>query len=225
MKGPSAVQELGLSLLGSTVGSEVASTVGKGTLIFQARAASFARDVIGKTPKLMVKRAVTDMLADPELFKIMSRKGVLPPSHVNRISQFFSKFLGTATSPTIIEQYRKDYEMEMNRRRIEGSRRHGATQQQLRLLYPDSPDVLRYVPPRPNVLPFRRQRLLLKRPLPFKWQRQQRPPAGWPIRTFFPTTARSRLFLKPVKSSSNLPPLRVLGALHNKKYGTMLASP
>ena len=30
--------------------------------------------------------------------------------------------------------------------------------------------------------------------------------------------------MKPVKSSSSLPPLRVLGALHNKKYGTMLAA-
>jgi len=148
-KGPSAVQELGLSLLGSTVGSEVASTVGKGTLIFQARAASFARDIFGKTPKLMVKRAVTDMLADPELFRMMSRKGVLPPSHVNRISRFFSKFLGTAMSPTAVEQYRKDYEKEMNRRRIEAARERGTPIEILRRLYPEQKDILRYAPPQP----------------------------------------------------------------------------
>ena len=152
MKGPSAVQELGLSLLGSTVGSEVASTVGKGTLIFQARAASFARDVIGKTPKLMVKRAVTDLLADPELFKMMSRKGVLPPSHVNRISRFFTSLMGATMSPAIMDQYRKDYEMEMNRRRIEAAKEQGASPEQLnrlRLMYPEQKDILRYTPPQP----------------------------------------------------------------------------
>jgi hypothetical protein len=152
MKGPSAVQELGLSLLGSTVGSEVASTVGKGTLIFQARAASFARDVIGKTPKLMVKRAVTDLLADPELFKMMSRKGLLPPSHVNRISRFFTSLLGATMSPAIMDQYRRDYEMEMNRRRIEAAKEQGASPEQLnrlRLMYPEQKDILRYTPPQP----------------------------------------------------------------------------
>ena len=153
LEGPSAVQELGLSLLGSSVGSEVASTVGKGTLIFQARAASFARDIIGKTPKLMVKRMVTDLLADPELVRIMSRKGKLPPSHVNRISEFFSNYIGTPMSPTLIEQYRKDYERDRLRGMIEDARESGATPDQLQQMFPRSEDVLRYVPPRPNVPP------------------------------------------------------------------------
>ena len=55
-------------------------------------------------------------------------------------------------SPAIMDQYRRDYEMEMNRRRIEAAKEQGASPEQLnrlRLMYPEQKDILRYTPPQP----------------------------------------------------------------------------
>ena len=56
-------------------------------------------------------------------------------------------------TPTLIEQYRKDYERDRLRGMIEDARESGATPDQLQQMFPRSEDVLRYVPPRPNVPP------------------------------------------------------------------------
>ena len=153
-RGTSALEELGLSLLGSELGSSVARGVGRGTLIFQAKSSAFAHKMFSKMPNMMLRKAAVDMLADPPLFQAMRRKGRIPPSQMNKISEFFARYWSSAAFPVAVKEYAEEFEADSRRRSIEAAKKAGATRQQLELMWPEIKS--EYPAPRPPRRPPRK---------------------------------------------------------------------
>jgi len=142
----------GLRMLGSGMGAWVADWLGRATLIAQSAGSKLLVDAVGRMPKLAERVVLSTMVDNPPLMAAMLRRGPMTVKQAKLISGFFGKVLGSSLPAALTEQTIMRIKQRELKEKIERVQRAHPDRPWLAERIPEySQDVLRYVPPRPNV--------------------------------------------------------------------------
>ena len=142
----------GLRMLGSGMGAWVADWLGRATLIAQSAGSKLLVDAVGRMPKLSERVVLSTMVDNPPLMAAMLRRGPMTVKQAKLISGFFGKVLGSSLPAALTEQTIMRIKQRELKEKIERVQRAHPDRPWLAERIPGySQDVLRYVPPRPNV--------------------------------------------------------------------------
>ena len=142
----------GLRMLGSGMGAWVADWLGRATLIAQSAGSKLLVDAVGRMPKLSERVVLSTMVDNPPLMAAMLRRGPMTVKQAKLISGFFGKVLGSSLPAALTEQTIMRIKQRELKEKIARVKRAHPDRPWLAERIPEySQDVLRYVPPRPNV--------------------------------------------------------------------------